>query len=332
VRARHDARYLSWRWDADVSLVGSFRLPPEQAAVLLEALEAARVELPFAVADAPSSITAEPGVGWQFDRALIDAFADRYAAETEPDTPAEVRPADPTDASAEASSPRSVDALVRVATSYLDTKLESSTPNRREGYQLVLYATTQQVARDHDEAADGITTSEGVRLHPETARRLSCDCPISTLTDDVHGSPLHLGRRIRGRVARAVHYRDHGRCQAPGCTAAATITHHIRHWARGGTTCLINLISLCDGHHWLVHDGGWTIAVIRHGRRLDTNRTPNAAGQPLPTDPTIEPDAVTGHWTGDSLDIGYATSVLNATKPAQRRPEGGRGRRAAARQ
>jgi hypothetical protein len=72
--------------------------------------------------------------------------------------------------------------------------------------------------------------------------------------------------------------------------------------------------------HWLVHCGGWTIAVIRpgawrfyapDGRRLDTNRTPNAAGQPLPTDPTIEPDAVTGHWTGDSLDVRYATSVLN---------------------
>jgi hypothetical protein len=29
VRARHDARYLSWRWDDDGSLVGSFRLPPE---------------------------------------------------------------------------------------------------------------------------------------------------------------------------------------------------------------------------------------------------------------------------------------------------------------
>jgi hypothetical protein len=32
VRARHDARYLSWRWDDDGSLTGSFRLPPEQGA------------------------------------------------------------------------------------------------------------------------------------------------------------------------------------------------------------------------------------------------------------------------------------------------------------
>jgi hypothetical protein len=41
LRARHDARYLSWRWDDEGSLVGSFRLPPEQGAVLLQALEGA---------------------------------------------------------------------------------------------------------------------------------------------------------------------------------------------------------------------------------------------------------------------------------------------------
>jgi hypothetical protein len=108
VRARHDARYLSWRWDDDGSLIGSFRLPPEQAAVLLQALEVAKESLPTVaplIPDAPAEapavdpandtpaeaplalapIASEP-VGWQFDRALIEAFADRYAA---PDTPAE---------------------------------------------------------------------------------------------------------------------------------------------------------------------------------------------------------------------------------------------------
>jgi hypothetical protein len=53
VRARHDARFLSWRWDDDGSLVGSFRLPPEHAAVLLQALEAAKADLPR-VADTPA--------------------------------------------------------------------------------------------------------------------------------------------------------------------------------------------------------------------------------------------------------------------------------------
>jgi hypothetical protein len=259
VRARHDSRYLSWRWDDDGSLIGSFRLPPEQAAVLLQALEVARAELPAAVVPvpdapaeahpvdsagetpaeaSPSSIRAEPSVGWQFDPDVVKRFADRYAAEAQPDTPAEASPAPVDDIAAEASpaapAPRSVEALVQIATQ----------------------------------------------------------------TEDDHGSPLHLGprtRRIRGRVARAVRYRDGGRCQAPGCTAHATITHHIRHWACGGTTCLINLISLCDGHHWLVHDGGWTIAVTRPGhrtrlrhRQLDrrTPRHPLRHGHPQPGRPS----------------------------------------------
>jgi Domain of unknown function (DUF222) len=335
-QARHDARYLTWRWDDDGSLIGSFRLPPEQAAVLLQALEVAKESLPAvtpSVADAsaeaspvdpvkdasaeassvPANLWPATEPGWQFDRALIDAFADRYATEA----------AEPEEAPEAAMAPRSVDALVQIATAFLDAKRNAAAEGQRERYQLVLHATTEQLTRDHDDAAEGITTRDGIRLHPETARRLACDCPTSTLTVDEHGTPLHLGRRtrrIRGRLARALRHRDHGHCQAPGCTSTATITHHIRHWARGGTTCLINLISLCDGHHWLVHDGGWTIAVIRpgawrfyapDGRRLDTDYAPTAGAQPLPTDPTIEPDAVTGHWNGESVDVRYATSVLN---------------------
>jgi hypothetical protein len=354
VRARHDARHLTWRWDDDGNLVGSFRLPPDQAAVLLQALEVAKESLP-AVAAAVATASAEappvdPGTdtpaevppvsvdvgaasepGWQFDRAVVERFADRYPGQSaERDASAEAQEIPPDaareeagDTPAEESSQRSVDALVQIATSYLDGKRDSASPSQPERYQLVLHATTEQLARDDDTAADGITTDTGVRLHPETARRLSCDCPTSTLTNDEHGNPLHLGRRtrrIRGRVARAVHYRDHGQCQAPGCTAPATITHHIRHWAKGGTTCLINLISLCDGHHWLVHDGGWTITVLRpgswrfytpDGRRLDTHHPPEGAGRPLRADPTIAPDAVTGLWAGEPLDIHYATSVLN---------------------
>ena len=73
-------------------------------------------------------------------------------------------------------------------------------------------------------------------------------------------------------------------------------------------------------HHWLVHDGGWTIAVTRpggwrfytpDGRRLDTSHPPTSAGQPLPTDPSITADAVTGKWNGEPLDVRYATSILN---------------------
>jgi hypothetical protein len=353
VRARHDARHLTWRWDDDGSLVGSFRLPPEQAAVLLQALEVARESLPPAVvsqvADASAeaspapvapaateNISASTGSGCQFDQAVVDAFADRYAGQRpDPDASAEAPRHALGDASAEAGpagpAPRSVDALMQVATDYLDGRREAASLGQRERYQLVLHATADQLARDDDDAVDGVTTDSGIRLHPQTARRLSCDCPTSTLVDNEDGNPLHLGRRtrrIRGRLARTLHWRDRGRCRAAGCTSAATITHHIRHWARGGPTCLPNLISLCDAHHWLVHDGGWTIAVMQpgvwrfyapDGRRLDTVRTPVAAVQPLRADPSITPDAVTGLWAGEPLDVRYATAVLSQAA----RPTGG---------
>jgi hypothetical protein len=41
VNARHDRRYVRWHWDDDGSLVGSFRLDPEDGAVMLAALDAA---------------------------------------------------------------------------------------------------------------------------------------------------------------------------------------------------------------------------------------------------------------------------------------------------
>jgi hypothetical protein len=284
VRARHDARRVSWRWDEDGSLVGSFRLPPEQGAILLQALESVSGDTP-----AEASATHAGGAA------------------------------------------RAADALVALATRYLDHRRDTSSSAQQERYQLVIHATTETLARDDDTAVDGATTDTGIRLHPESARRLTCDCPTSTLTVDRPDHPLHLGRRtrrIRGRTARALRWRDHGHCRAPGCTATATITHHIRHWARGGPTCPLNLISLCDAHHWQVHEGGWTIAVKRpgvwrfytpDGRRLDTDHTTTAASTPLTHDPNIPADAITGHWNGEPLNIGNAVTILAASTRGRER-------------
>ena len=51
VRERYAARRLTYRWDDDGSLVGSFRLPPEEAAGFLQGLEAARQAMPEPVAE-----------------------------------------------------------------------------------------------------------------------------------------------------------------------------------------------------------------------------------------------------------------------------------------
>jgi hypothetical protein len=39
------------------------------------------------------------------------------------------------------------------------------------------------------------------------------------------------------------------------------------HWAHGGGTDLENLVLVCDAHHRLVHEGGWSIRG-RPGRDL----------------------------------------------------------------
>jgi hypothetical protein len=84
VRDRHEARHLLWRWDDDGSLIGSFRLPPEQAAVLLQALEVAKAELPPAAVAAPDApAEAKPDTPAEASHAPVD------------DSPAEAAPAAP---------------------------------------------------------------------------------------------------------------------------------------------------------------------------------------------------------------------------------------------
>ena len=55
--------------------------------------------------------------------------------------------------------------------------------------------------------------------------------------------------------------RDRG-CRFPGCASTHRLHgHHVRHWARGGETSLDNLLLLCPFHHRLVHEGGFDVHV-----------------------------------------------------------------------
>lgn len=50
-----------------------------------------------------------------------------------------------------------------------------------------------------------------------------------------------------------------GRCAYPGCRRRVVDCHHIKWWSAGGKTTLDNAAWLCAFHHWLVHEGGWTL-------------------------------------------------------------------------
>ncbi len=98
----------------------------------------------------------------------------------------------------------------------------------------------------------------------ETARRIACDCSLS-INKTANGEPVDIGRKSRiwpNAMARAIRERDQ-HCVWPGCTQSHHLhIHHIRHWADGGTTSVLNGASLCSSHHTLVHEGGYTIQRV----------------------------------------------------------------------
>ncbi|ASJ72242.1 HNH endonuclease signature motif containing protein [Granulosicoccus antarcticus] len=98
----------------------------------------------------------------------------------------------------------------------------------------------------------------------DTARRLACDCSVSTVTLK-NGEPIDIGRKSRlwpAAMARAIKNRDQ-HCQYPGCTQTRHLQiHHIHHWADGGTTSVENGACLCAFHHTIVHKGGYRIERI----------------------------------------------------------------------
>ena len=109
-------------------------------------------------------------------------------------------------------------------------------------------------------------TDDGVPLPVSTVRRLCCDAEVIPMMLGTDGVPLDAGRSVRTanrqqrRALRAM-YRT---CAHPDCTVAfsACKAHHIRWWWRHlGPTDLDNLIPLCERHHHLVHEGGWTLAM-----------------------------------------------------------------------
>jgi hypothetical protein len=279
---------LDYHFDDEGFLVGSFRIAPERA----------------------------PVVGHAFD-VLTGRLRELGSEGDEHADPSPGR------------RPSRADALVRMCEASIDNASAEASPAAAERYQLIVHSSVESLARPDDSADEGPATElqapSGltVRLSPATARRLTCDCPASSMVNGLDGSAVHVGRRTRRisrRLRRAVNARDRGMCQTPGCTEPATQIHHIRHWIHGGSTCLRNLISLCDGHHWLVHEGGFMLVprgsagwalIGPTGVAVEPTIAPVAA-KPLPQDSQIAADAVTGDWAGDRL---FAAEVIGPVVP-----------------
>jgi len=102
----------------------------------------------------------------------------------------------------------------------------------------------------------------GATVSPTTARRLACDAGIIPALLNSEGEVLDLGKNSRcfhHAVRRAAWIEQHGKCAFPGCRRPPVDCHHIVWWSKGGKSTLDNAAWLCAFHHWLVHEGGWTL-------------------------------------------------------------------------
>jgi len=82
----------------------------------------------------------------------------------------------------------------------------------------------------------------------------------------------------------------------------------------------VDLISLCNAHHWVVHEGGFTVVVRSPGRWALLGPTgvvvepepPATNGPARHRRHDVAADAVTGHWQGDRMTHYALDVILNA--------------------
>ena len=244
---QHEERFVSWSYDDRGAFLLRARLPAEQGALIVAALEAARDEVAPSPADTPEHDAGVP--------AETPVLRERVPV-----------------------GERNADALTALAGASLGTAAAASPADR---YQVVVHVDAAQLA--HGPATEGRCELEnGVPLPREAVRRLGCDAALVRIIER-DGKPLSVGRRTRAispAMRRALRTRDGG-CAFPGCTQVRRVdAHHIEHWANGGTTDIENLVQLCRHHHRLVHEGGFG---VRRGSRGAEFTTPD--GRLIPRQP-----------------------------------------------
>ncbi len=176
---------------------------------------------------------------------------------------------------------RCADALVELCTNSLDVGLVPQRASQRAHVQVT---STLETLLGLVGAPAGEMEHAGV-IADTTVQRLACDATITRVLVNAASAIVDVGRSERvvpGATRRALNVRDKG-CRWSGCTRTAswTAAHHVIHWVHGGPTDLDNLVLLCGHHHWLVHDGGWQLALDDNGNLATMPPRPLARGPTL---------------------------------------------------
>jgi Domain of unknown function (DUF222)/HNH endonuclease len=243
-------RRVLWHERADGMVEFRARLPKEEAAVLIAAIDTAQDQFgpppakPDPCGDAQQE--AAPGVETYSNADALVDVAQGFLNTAPQDRSGEDRTLVVVQVSAE-----QLAGNVPAATSDSDKDVQAGSA---EGAGNVPAATPQTAAVCH---IAGVGSVEAV-----TAQRHACDSPLLGAVIDKHGKVLALGRTRRlvsKAQRRALLIRDK-MCRYPGCHQARHLkAHHVVPWILGGRTDLDNLILLCQWHHTVVHEGGVTI-------------------------------------------------------------------------
>jgi hypothetical protein len=254
--AHHRARYLRHRLDDDGMVLIEARLDPEEAALVLAAIEQARQAL--AERAAPADVSAETRHAGH-DPAEQEPDADDVSAETRSEPGA---PADGEDDRIDTPEVSRADALVALCSAVLSQGLEEG---EEQPVRVLVHVDEQVLA---DPGAPGCAHIEGIgAISAHAAARLCCEGALTRLLYRKDGSVEQIGatRVIPKAMRRALLVRDGG-CRFPGCSARRFLhAHHVVHVAKGGQTKLSNLVTLCSTHHRLIHDGGWRLELAENG-------------------------------------------------------------------
>jgi hypothetical protein len=314
LRDSHDAnrqqacREVWYSYDHDGSLVFHGRLPPEQGALVLKALE-------MAVKRADREVSAESRPRRSYPAFMADAMVEMAESYLE-------------HGCENSSTADRYQVVLHVAAETLksdrddeDVSAETPTPEEDE-----ISAETSTLFQTHFSYLE-----DGPLVSAETSRRIGCDASIIRILDDQRGEPLSIGRKARvipPAIRRALRARDDG-CRFPGCTHKHFIDgHHIRHWADGGETSMDNLVQLCRFHHRLVHERGFGCKRLDDGKIVFTNPVGDEIARschlpPIPIDSEvlvylkkdlngieIDPQTCVSKWEGERIDWPLAVGHL----------------------
>ena len=246
-------------------------LPREQGELVMKALEMAMAAAAGDTADQAATITGEKdGVAPAAGKAAANTKDKAGKRETAAQKQAEYQQSN-------AFFARQADALVAVARGYL-SGTGGEKQAKSDNYQVVVHVDAAAL-KDKGGKSD---------LPVESVRRIACDADLVAVTRDAKGNLLNLGRKHRvvsPQLKRALLARDKC-CTYPSCSHEQFLeAHHVMHWADGGETSLENAMLICNRHHRLLHEGGFTI----HKNFAGEWYFRTAEGKVLPEAPVYKP-------------------------------------------